>query len=221
MVICIAQARIDSTRLPGKVLSDIGGRPMLAHVLERAKRIAGVDAWILSVPVGQREHFQPLTEALGWYLGEGPHPNVLAAYHQIAEDFRAETIIRVTGDCPFLCPEISSRVLAQFQSTGAAYAANTNPPTSWPEGLDTEVFSREALQIASDTVTGYDEVHHVTLGIRSRQRCAYLPCAEDYRDVKLSVDTQEDLDRARRLYAKVPGPDWTWEDLARVLQGWA
>lgn len=214
----IIQARIDSRRLPGKTLADLGGHPLVWYTLRAARAIHGVHQVVLSVPIGQASHFTAVAAQWSVRIQEGPHPDLLAAFMAIAEQEQAEVIVRLTADCWAICPEISQQVIDLFDKRTAQYAANTNPPTTWPEGIDTEVFSLIALLAAYRSARRAEDCEHVTPWMRRHIVCTYLSSpADDYSRHKLSVDTQEDLDRARKLIVRLPS-HWTFDDLRMQLE---
>ena len=227
--VVIIQARINSTRLSGKALMDIDGKPMLWHVLNRATKIKGVDKVCLTVPYDQGDIFLNIANIFKVEIFEGPHPDLLTSYMEVAIATKAKTIVRITGDCPFICPEISEKVLNLFIEDNSDYTSNTNPPTNWPEGIDTEIFSIMALEttqqylasLLANTQLKNEYRHHVTLFMRKYLECTFLPTVnldKEFSHHKLSVDTQKDLDLARKIYSKLPGPYWKWEDLEKVLK---
>jgi len=215
----IVQARMDSTRLPGKTMMEITGRPLLWHVLDRVTRMKGVDQFILSCPMSDVGIFKSVArEFPGVEIIGGPHPDLLTAFHDIAWITKAETIIRFTADCWSICPRVSESVLDLYRSDASRnYAANLNPPMTWPEGLDTEVFSARSLDEAHRLAVSDHDRHHVTPWIRANKRVLYVNCPDDFYGVKLSVDTQDDLDRARRMRCGLP-KDYGYFDLRAAIK---
>ena len=146
--VVVIQARIGSRRLPGKVLADIGGRPMIAHVLERAEAITGIDDVMVAVPdLPEDDPLASAVASLGASVVRGATDDVLGRYLAAADAGRADVVVRVTADCPLLSPSVSSSVVAAYARGGADYASNTLERRS-PRGLDTEVVSVETLRAA-------------------------------------------------------------------------
>lgn len=203
-VIVIIQARIGSTRLTGKVLRPLAGRPMVGHVISRAARIPGIDGVVVAIPE------LPEDDPLAAYLStvpetevvRGPSEDVLARYLLAASIHRAQTIIRITADCPLLCPEISGRVLREFgRSAATDYASNTLERT-YPRGLDTEVVSRRALEVAGREAARIADREHVTPFIWRQPERFVLQGVRDRQnnsDLRWTVDTEEDLRLVARL----------------------
>lgn len=203
-VVVVIQARLGSTRLPRKVLRPLAGRPMVDHVVARAARITGVDALVVAIP--ELPEDDPLASHLAGRAGvevvRGPSEDVLGRYLKAARVCRAETIVRVTADCPLLCPEISSRVLAEFLAGESIDYASNTLERSYPRGVDTEVVSRLALETADREATRDSDREHVTPFIWRQRRRFVLHSVrddEDNSDLRWTVDTAEDLRMVARL----------------------
>lgn len=207
-VLAVIQARLGSIRLPGKTLADIGGRPMLAHVVERAAGIPGVDGVVLATTVHPRD------DRLAEWAGEaslpcvrGSEEDVLDRFHDVLERHAADAIVRVTPDCPFLDPEVSARVVAAWRRDPGAidYASNVHPPT-FPDGLDTEVIARGALVAAWREARQPSDREHVTPFVwrqPERFRQAAVCGDRDLSQLRWTVDTAADLDFARAVWARL------------------
>lgn len=192
-----------SSRLPGKVLADLGGRPVVQHVVSRAAAIDGVDDVVLAIPEGADD--DPLDAAargLDVRVLRGDATDVLSRYYAAAQLTNADAIVRVTADCPLLDPEISGRVVARFHAGGADYVSNIHPPT-FPDGYDTEVISRAALETAWREASDPYEREHVTPFIwkqPGRFRVANVSDVEDRSSWRLTLDTPADLERLRSIW---------------------
>lgn len=192
-VVCIVQARTTSERFPMKILAVLHGRPMLAHVLERAAAIRGVDQVILAVPdndVSMVSHLWP-------HVYGGSEKDVLARYEQAARKYEADTIIRVTGDCPLLAPDLVSSCLPMFSG---GYMAMCQPYCNMADGWDAEIFDSKALQMA-DRHAKKDQREHVTTWMRSVRSYAGVHHigSVDWTSLKCSVDTREDIQRVETI----------------------
>lgn len=223
-VVVVVQARLGSTRLPYKVISTIGPYTMLRHVLRRALQVRHVDVVVLTVPLDEVEQFRAWYRDLGVEVYGGPHPDVLRSYAIAADGEDADVVVRLTGDCPLLDPELSSLVVETFldcridgRSYAVPYVANVGPQSLYPDGLDTEVFTAEALREADVRVLLASEREHVTAWIRGNYPCLYLqpdvpvPWPGNAQAPKWSVDTPEDLELVRKLMDRL-GPEakpWT------------
>lgn len=207
--VVVIQARIGSSRLRGKVLADIGGRPMIAHVLERARRITGIDDVVVAVPdLAEDDQLASVVASFGAPVVRGSTDDVLGRYLAAAEASGASVVVRVTADCPLLSPSVSSSVVAAYARGGADYASNTLERTH-PRGLDTEVISVEALQTAGREAADPAEREHVTPFIWRRPdrfRLRSVRAATDRSDMRWTVDVAEDLALVRSIHDEL-GPE--------------
>lgn len=208
-VVAIIQARMGSRRLPGKVLSRLGGKPVLTWVTRAAANIVGVDKVV--VATSDKRADDPIVEWCennGVIVHRGSEEDVLARFHLAASREEAGTIIRLTADCPFLDPHVCAQVLTLFQMSGADYATNASPAT-WPDGLDCEVFSRNVLDQAVAEAKKPSEREHVTSFIscnQSRFKVVNLSCSiPGLQDERWTLDTPEDFDKLSQIAALLPG----------------
>lgn len=200
-----------STRLPGKVLEPLLGIPMLGHVVARARRIPGIDQLVVAIPLLEED--EPLNDYLRTLpdvdVFRGSAEDVLDRYLQAARAQRADTIVRLTADCPLLCPEVSGRILAEFGAADRAdYASNTRQ-RSYPRGLDTEVVSRSALETAASEASRHSDREHVTPFIwRQPDRFALLSVVDesDASHLRWTVDTREDFQMVSEMLAAFDDP---------------
>lgn len=219
MKVVIVQARSGSSRLPDKVSMDLAGRPVLAHVLDRAAAIAGIDQVCCALPDrSEDDALARLAERLGAIVVRGPEADVLARYALAARATEAEAIVRITSDCPVVDPEVAGRVLAAL-GKGPSYASNVDP-RSWPKGLDVEAFTREALELAAARAVEPGDREHVTPWLRRAEGVARTNVAlSDDRCAgwRWTLDYPEDLNFLRGLLALAPGPRPGFEVLRRVV----
>ncbi len=212
-VVAIVQARMESSRFPGKVLHEVGGRPLIAILLERLQRAASVDAIVVATPAtpANRE-LGARTKAVGHRVYRGSEDDVLDRYYRAAVKVGADTVVRITGDCPLVDPEVVDAVVARFFDSGADYASNTIPPT-FPDGLDTEVFTFNALERSWREAT--DPVHreHVTLYMKESGAFSLENVRHeiDWSAERWTVDQPEDLEVIRRVIEHfAPDTDFSW-----------
>jgi len=155
-----------SSRLPGKVLQDIGGSTALHHVLRRCRQIPGADVVICAVPdEPESAPLQAVADECGASIFRGSEKDVLARYFEAAQSSGAQTVMRVTSDCPLIDPEVCGEVLDLRDRESADYAAN-NTPRTYPHGLDCEVFTFKALAEAAAKATEPFDREHVTPWLR-------------------------------------------------------
>jgi spore coat polysaccharide biosynthesis protein SpsF len=221
-VAAIIQARMGSTRLPGKVLMTLAGKPMIERVVERAQRIAGVSEVIVATSTlpGDDALARFVERELRIPLVRGSSDDVLARYHAAMQMTTADAIVRITADCPLLSPTVSAKIVAAY-GADVDYASNTLT-RSYPRGLDTEIVSRKVLELTHREATEPQDREHVTIFVwrqPQRFRLRAVTDREDNSDLRWTVDTPEDFELARRiydaLYAKNPHFDYA-ETLAAV-----
>lgn len=199
-VCCIVQARTTSSRFPMKIFADLGGRPMLAHVLERAAAIRGVDQVVLAVP----RHDMKLVAHLWPHVYGGSEKDVLSRYAGAAEWCEADIVIRVTGDTPLLAPDLISWGLDKYLfEKRYGYIPLCQPYEKVADGWDGEIFTNFMLQKANNHASKAQR-EHVTTFFRDLMGqyspCMFLDTTEDYTPLKCSVDTKEDLERVNKIY---------------------
>ena len=210
-----------STRLPGKVMREIAGRPMIDWIVGRVRRIPNVDKVVVATSVLERE--ASLVEHLsgeGIPVVRGSEEDVLARYAKAMETHEADAVLRLTGDCPLLMPEVSERVIQAFLEEECDYASNTLERT-YPRGLDTEVLSPDALRHADAGATEAADREHVTRYIRRRpdrfSLCS-VTAAQDRSDLRWTVDEAADLKLVRKIYGELEEMDFGYQDVLRLLE---
>ncbi|MBX3156751.1 MAG: glycosyltransferase family protein [Deltaproteobacteria bacterium] len=202
--VAIVQARMGSSRLPGKVLADLGGDTMLARVVERlraARRITAI-AIATSTHAGDDAIVRE-AERLDAVAYRGSEGDVLARYLGAARATQADAVVRVTSDCPLLDPGVVDEVVAAL-GDDVDYASNTHART-YPRGLDVEALHRDTLERIARLGTSPAAREHVTAFVLERPDlfCTRRVCASvDDSDLRWTVDTPEDLALVRALYAR-------------------
>jgi spore coat polysaccharide biosynthesis protein SpsF len=167
-IVAVVQARVQSTRLPAKVLLDLGGVTALERCLSRARRIPHVDRVVVATSDAPADELIARVAArLGYAVVRGSESDVLSRTIDAARAHEADAVVRLTSDCPLLDPDESSRVVEAFLERKPDYASNVID-RRLPRGLDTEIVSREALERAHRDATATDEREHVTLHIVRR-----------------------------------------------------
>lgn len=205
--IAIVQARMNSTRLPGKVLLDLSGTSVLSHVYERCRVIKGIEDVCFAVPEGASS--DPVAEEalrLGASVSRGPEKDVLERYNRAAKELNAETVMRITSDCPIVDPDVCAQVLDLFNEGNCHFATNNAPP-SWPHGLDCEVFSAELLERAADRASKPFEREHVTPWMRNNNpevTVANVPAPKNWYKHRWTLDTPEDYEFICKLFDRMP-----------------
>jgi spore coat polysaccharide biosynthesis protein SpsF len=214
----VLQARMGSTRRPGKVLADLAGRPLVVRILERLVR-ARADVVAVATPEGDRN--APLRAAAaavpGVAVTTGPEDDVLERYALAAESLGLDVIVRATADNPFVDPDAVDGTVGRISSDGLDYVS----APGYPAGGGVEAFTRAALETARREATDPAEREHVTPYLYRHPEIFRLGAFEAPADRRgpwrLTVDTDEDLDLARRLHAEAPHRDGI-VDLAGVCR---
>jgi spore coat polysaccharide biosynthesis protein SpsF (cytidylyltransferase family) len=210
-VLAVVQARLGSTRLPGKALLDLAGRPMLAHVLDRAAAVPGVDQVVLATTASPEDDvLAAVAHEAGAACVRGSIEDVLDRFRDVLGAHPADVVVRLTGDCPLLDPAVSGLVVAEYlrRAREVDYVSNVHPST-YPDGLDTEVIGAAALEEAWREARRASDREHVTPFLwrqPERFRLANVAHAEDLSSLRWTVDDARDLDFARAVY-RVLSPD--------------
>lgn len=207
-VVAIVQARIGSTRLPGKVLKDILGKPMLWHMVNRLRFSNKIGDIVLAIPdSAQDDRLEQFAKELGLKYFRGSEDDVLSRYYQAAAKFGGDVIVRLTSDCPLIDPGVTDRVIEEHLNSDADYTSSCINRT-FPRGLDTEVFNFEPLKRAYKEAERDYEREHVTPYIRLHPEIFKLKSVEATGklrrpDLRLSVDTEEDLKLIREIFKQL------------------
>lgn len=208
-VVAIIQARMGSTRLPGKVMMEIAGRPMLWHILNRVRQSRLIDGVIVATSTRKEDKvIGSLALTCGAEAFYGSDLDVLDRYYWCAEESGAETIVRITADDPFKDPAVIDLIVRAFSNGrgGLDYVSNTIKPT-FPEGLDVEVFSYSALESAwSFAKEAFDREHVTAFMWRNPNRYRLLNIENwlgDLSRMRWTVDTPEDMTFARAVYDRL------------------
>ena len=203
-VLAILQARMSSSRLPGKVMADLLGEPMLARQIERLRRCRTIDRLVLATSTDAADDaLADLAARIGVDGFRGSLDDVLDRFHAAAAGSGAGQIVRLTGDCPLIDPGLIDRLVEMHVAGGYDHSCNTLTPR-WPDGLDAEVMRAEVLETAWREATLPSEREHVTRFIYTRPerfRLGSLVGDTDLSDQRWTVDTPEDLAMVRAVYA--------------------
>ena len=203
MISSIIQARITSTRLPNKVLMDIEGKPMVLRVVERLRMSKMIDLLILAIPdTKENDILESFCKTNKIKYFRSSEEDVLKRYYLTAKHYNVDTIVRITSDCPFIDPVITDKIIKEHIKSKTDYTSNVIKRT-FPRGFDTEVFSFFALEKSYNKTKEKYQREHVTPyffenpNIFSLHNVVYK---KDYSDIRLTVDTKEDMELARKIY---------------------
>lgn len=220
--IIIVQARMTSTRLPGKVLLPLAGEPMLVRLLERLRRVQRADGIVIATTTNASDDpIAALCSQQGVPCHRGSELDVLSRYADAARLHAADVVVRITSDCPLIDPALIDQLIAVYEEGDSDYVSNMLPPT-WPYGMAVEVFSATALAQAHAEATQDAEREHVTPFIywhpqRYRLRNVASPVALSHH--RWTVDTPEDYELVRRLFDHLlpTNPHFTQADVLALL----
>ncbi len=206
-IVALIQARMGSTRLPGKTLAIINGKPLLDHIIERVKASEVIDAIVVATTrLSEDDVIEKIAKENHVGCFRGNTDDVLDRFFQAAKKYNATVIVRITADDPFKDPEIIDKHIRYFlEHPHLDYVSNTLRPT-YPEGLDTEVFSFQALEKAWRSTTLPSEREHVTPFIWKNPdlfKCMNLEYKTDLSGYRWTVDYKDDLEFTRAVYEKM------------------
>lgn len=219
--ICIIQARIGSTRLPGKVLMPILGQPMLYWDIQRVSQSRLIDEIVIATTdQTQDDAIVDLCQSRGWHFWRGSEDDVLDRYHEAAQAFHADIIVRITSDCPLIDPNIMDYVISAHLSAAPLVHYTSNIAVrSYPRGLDVEVFNREALEVSwENDHSSWRE--HVTPYIYNHPEMFRLQTVKnpiDYSYHRWTVDTPEDFSLIEYIYQHFGHSSFTWQEVITLM----
>jgi len=240
-VVAIIQARMSSSRLPGKVLLDIAGTPMLARVVTRTSRATSIQQVLVATTTDASD--DPVVaycHSMGFRYTRGGMHDVLDRYYQAAEQAKADVVVRITADCPVIDPVLIDDCVDTLLAGSFDFACNRLPPPftrTYPIGLDTEVCTFAALERAWSKATETFHREHVmpylyegvelkavssqlSAGVSPRGfKVAQLHNALDYGAYRWTVDTPEDLEFMCQVYARSEGrDDFSWKEVLDLVR---
>lgn len=206
MNLAIIQARMGSTRLPGKVLMPLCEKPMLFHIVKRLEQSSGLDQLMIATTnETEDDPVEQFCKEQGVVCYRGSTKDVLDRFYKAAEFVgvkNEDVIVRITADCPLVDPELLDRMLEAYQQSSVDYFSNVNPPT-FPDGLDIEIFSFSSLQKAQQEAKLSSEREHVTLYIRNHPESFTMRNFEsevDFSKHRWTVDQPEDFEFIKKIY---------------------
>lgn len=225
-ILALIQARLNSSRLPGKVLKDLGGRPLLAWAVERARRARTLTLTAVATTDDPADNpIEAFCREQGYPFFRGSQFDVLDRFYRAAVAFQADVVVRITADCPLIDPEEIDRVVTRFLESGADFACNRLPPPwkrTTPIGLDTEVCSFAGLERAWKEAALKHEREHVMpyfYDQPGRFRVEVADLEEDLSHYRWTVDTPEDLELLRQITARFPGRlDFSWREVLALVE---
>jgi spore coat polysaccharide biosynthesis protein SpsF len=226
MIVAIVQARMGSSRLPGKILMDFCGKPSLLQLYDRLKRSAEIDKIVIATSANSiNDPVRQLCKEHNIRCFSGSEDDVLERFYLAAKETGAtcgDTLIRITGDCPLIDFELVDKVIECYKHSEADYACNSILPT-FPDGLDCEVFDFSSIEIAYKEATLKSEREHVTLFIRNHpERFKLVNYANDidYSYMRWTLDQMEDYIFINNIYESLypTNPAFVMDDIIELLE---
>jgi spore coat polysaccharide biosynthesis protein SpsF len=221
-VVAIIQARMGSTRLPGKVLLDLAGASILLRVLERVRRTDSIDEVVVATTDKPSDDII-VQECLRYQIPvfRGQEEDVLDRYYRAAVSAKADIVVRITSDCPLIDPEITRKTVQAFLAERPDYASNCLVRT-YPRGLDTEVMTLHALERTWREAKQPYQREHVTPYIHENPdefKLLSVTGEADYSGHRWTVDTPEDFELVRSVYTRLQHRNqFSWRDVIDLLQ---
>lgn len=224
----LVQARTGSTRLPRKVLHPVGGRPLLAWMLDRLKTVKNVDTLaVITSVLPQDDEIEELCSHEGVLCFRGSETDLLDRHYQAGLFFKADAVVKVPSDCPLIDPSIVEKVVAIYRYNEFDYVSNLHP-ASWPDGMDVEVMSMDALEQAWKEADKPFQREHCTPFIWDHpERFAicnvWYETGEDLsKSIRLTLDYAEDLALIEaligRINTKQGGRDYSVKTILKILE---
>ena len=223
-IVAIIQARMASSRLPGKVLMDLAGEPVLVRCVNRICRARSINEIVVATTSKPADDaILNLCRQKNWPCFRGSEEDVLDRFYHTAIKWRADLVVRITSDCPLIEPIIVDQVVQDFlkRQPKVDYVSNFLPPRTFPRGLETEVIGLNVLERAwrEDQNPAWRE--HVTPYIYKNPALFQIYSvthARDYSHMRWTVDTSEDLDFVRRIYDHFGQDLFSWEEVLALLE---
>jgi len=216
----IVQARMTSTRLPGKVMKIVCGKPLLEHCINRLKRVKSADQIVIATTINDIDNqIVNLCKKLDTLYYRGSEEDVLGRYYEAAVEYGGDVVIRITSDCPVIDPDVVGYLIDFYMKYFKKYDYVTNTlKRTYPRGMDVEIVSFKALKEANFNAYDPFDREHVTTFIRNRltqYRLHNIKYSSDLSHYRLTVDTSEDMELIRRIFESlyVENPEFTMKDI--------
>jgi spore coat polysaccharide biosynthesis protein SpsF len=225
-IVAIIQARMTSSRLPGKVMIDIAGFPMLYHVIKRVSSAQMLDQIVVATTDDPADDpIEEFCNSNGFLCFRGHPFDVLDRYYQAASKFKADIIVRITADCPIMDPTLIDTLIQSFLDTGVDFGANRLPPPwkrTYPIGLDIEIVRFEALEKAWQEAESQFEREHVMPYLYDQPGRFKIMLAHhepDYGEQRWTVDTPLDLALVNKIFGYFsPRIDFSWMEVIDLIK---
>ena len=221
----IVQARMGSSRLPGKVLKEVCGKTLLEHLIVRLRRVKQVDNIVIATTIKEQDsQIVDLCIKLNTSFYRGPEDDVLSRYYEAALNYEADLVVRVTSDCPLIDPCIIDSIVSFYinNQDRVDYVSNCLNRT-YPKGMDVEVFSFSNLKEAYEEAKENYEREHVTpfiINRPSRYRLHNIEHSTNLSNYRLTIDTSEDFELVEKIFEELffENPEFEMKDILTVLE---
>lgn len=221
--VAIIQARLGSTRLPGKVLRPLAGRTMLECVMQRLSECQTIDQLVIATTTqtADRELID-FCRHRQWNFYAGSENDVLSRYVDTAEKYSADRIVRITSDCPLIDPELVDETVNLMNTApGIDYASNFCPRRTYPRGLDCEAMTRRTLHQIDQFANSARYREHVTLYAYENPEkftIASINGANDWSHLRWTVDTEDDLSLISEIYRHFGDKPFNWKQIIKAYE---
>ncbi len=207
-IVAIIQARMGSSRLPGKTMMELCGKPMLWHLINRLDHAKLISDIVIATTTDKRDDIiEKFCEENGILLFRGSEEDVLDRYYQAAKRYNADTIVRITSDCPLIDPRVVDKVIKEYLKNRKFVSGLNNVSNrTYPRGLDTEVFSFSALETAWKHAVDPYQREHPTVYIYEHPELFKVKCVENSRDLSMlrwTVDEKKDFMLVTEIYKRL------------------
>lgn len=224
-IIATIECRMTSSRLPGKVILEAGGKPMIQILIERLKKVPQLKEIVLATTVNRDDDILvEKAQKAGIPYFRGSEEDVLKRVLHAAKSVKGDIIVEITGDCPLIDPEIVSQVIDTYLENDCDYASNLDP-IRFPIGMDTQVFSTSLLELADKETESKEDREHVSWFIRrqpERFRKIHFPPPPSLRwpELEITLDEKKDYLLIKKIYEHFSrkNPDFTCSDIVAFLR---
>jgi glutamate-1-semialdehyde 2,1-aminomutase len=217
MILAIIQARMGSTRLPGKTMKPFGDTTVIRFMLERVEQSKLIDLTVIATSIN-KENDVLINHLADYETYRGDENNVLSRFYEVAQQYQPNLVVRLTADCPFIDPQLIDEVIQQTIDANADYGSNVNPAT-YPDGIDVEVFTYEALETAAQQAISKYDLEHVSPYIRQHaQNPVNKQNDVNYRYIRWTLDTSEDYTNLTNMVQLFDNNTFTWKQMLDKVQ---
>ena len=224
-VLVIVQARMSSTRLPGKIMMEVCGKPLLEHQINRLKGVSTADEIVVATTTNSIDNIIiDLCKKLNISFHRGSENDVLGRYYEASIKYKGDIIVRITSDCPVIDPDVVDHIINFYIKHKDKYDYVSNTLfRMYPRGMDTEVFSFKVLKETHVEATKQEDREHVTSAIYQqpqRYSLCNVPYDSDESHHRWTVDTREDLELITLIYEALyyQNPDFSLGDILNLME---